>query len=654
MSCKFIFKRFVADNNISPIYVPQFGHIVDEYSGNLIYRLPEKELKPFFYFKIQFDGYNYSSYYQPKTGGFKKKISCKIDHFILYLNIDNIVRDNNTNTILRQKLLTYFTQIQIIEILKKDSYIKNQNNISEFINYRNNDPMYFIPWYYYRINEKYIFDLQEARVLLASQARKIKFSRKGGIIESNNIKKIVMDYFIKKNNDKTLVILPSKLSNLWPKVNKITFEEIEHFNQNIKIENFDKYTKIIIHECSENILSSIKAIINRIDPHTVWLINSLPLRYYFDKPCSEKTKHVNPPHCGQDKYKNTIKINQIHTISNLWANFNLEKKKLYKRELVRLYLTKFNQYYAQINYENSEQITIIKLDLEPLEKNIYEIFDKYFSNWKNKLTNEQNNIYSVAGKNKIDRIEKQIFDSMVSLSLSVVEYKSVPVFFKDKIKYYLKTAITANKQFDAIIKSYTNNPMTYETQSEFDSIISTLLDKQIDIQKIIANCKRYLAAGNTDNDDICPICYGDGGTKTKLICGHEVCLECILHSLSKSDKCPICKEHVDIRSIAIIKETVGDYKSSVIKYLEKLPTDSLVLTDLDCFAKDKIHGINILNTKNTKLIGDLNEIDFVPKKVVIVASKNFHNNNRNIIGYFGSINKNINFEILEFILPTKK
>ena len=67
--------------------------------------------------------------------------------------------------------------------------------------------------------------------------------------------------------------------------------------------------------------------------------------------------------------------------------------------------------------------------------------------------------------------------------------------------------------------------------------------------------ERYLknVTQNSFDDNSCPVCYiDDKFIKTKLICGHIVCLDCIMHTISHTKRCPICNELINIKKIAII------------------------------------------------------------------------------------------------------
>src|SRR5690606_9658656 len=105
---------------------------------------------------------------------------------------------------------------------------------------------------------------------------------------------------------RTLIILPTNMTKLWPKYHKITFDELLGLKQssikNLKRKNF---IRIIIHECHIQFLAAIKNLVDKICCNTVWIINSLPLRYYF----------------SVDKTPEKLNINDLATLTNLWLNF---------------------------------------------------------------------------------------------------------------------------------------------------------------------------------------------------------------------------------------------------------------------------------------------------------------------------------------------
>jgi len=638
MNTKLLFNTIDIGDQTDPVYIPKTGTIIDKNIGTVLYKFPELEITNFFYFKIEFATYQYTSYYLPKTGGYQNRMSKRVYHLYLYLNMNAIIGDHGMTKSLYKKLAYYLTILQMREFEEKKSYYTHKKNISHFINYRELNYMYLIPWYCYRINNKFVFDLKQKKIISSNQIKKINFMRKGGIIETNNVTKLINDNFkpggksitpntLECTDRKTLVILPSSMTNLWPnatilvydKLLSLTKSEINYYKQ-LKI------NQIIIHECHVQFLFNIKNLVNNLECNRIWIINSLPLRYYF----------------SLEKTPNKLTVNEIATISNLWLNFTINNKKKYKTEMIRLYLSKFNQYYTVVNYEPIHQIQKLQLSMVPFEKYIYSELNKYYENWKNMLTNDIDNIYSFTTKTKNNRIETKIFSATITLITSVVGQKNIKTFFEKTIKDTLTETINIYNRLDnffGIYEKKINNLLVQKNNIDvtyFNDLLENVNGKNLSILKNkketinikILNYQRYLNGNiyQTNNDDSCPICYSDENlVKTKLICGHSVCLECLLHTLRNSNKCPICNEFVNIQKIAIIRETIylPCYSSNIINYIKKLDNNTVILTNL--YGLDNVieqeQKIKIINITKNDVSNEIKRIKNLDTVVIFTTQE---------------------------------
>lgn len=664
---RFIYDSVIIRDETNPFYNSSLGIVIDKNSGQVIYNLPEKEIAAFFYFKIEFDSFKYDMYFQPKTNGYKTKMDSRKYDLVLYLNMPAIVRDNGINDLLYKKLSVYLTRLQINEFRTKKTYMTKYDEIDKFISNRENNLMYFIPWTHFRINNKYAFDMKHYKIIPANQVNKNNFIRKGGIIETNNVRKLINENF---SDGKNLIILSPQMSDLWPDSHKkILYDDLSSLNKT-DIKTFKKkFDRIIVHECSINTLSMVKKFVNLVGIGTIWLINSLPLTHYL----------------SEDKNNKNLVVNQIHTISNLWMNLELGKKKIFKRELVRLYLTIFNKYYTKINYPENMCYTVINnqptkpldekslslittkyLELSELEREIYNQFNKYYSNWKNNLSNDFENMYSIATKKKLLKVEKNILNSMMILYLAVIKRDYVPIFFEKRIKKIIKATGIFGIQMERMISFYENvnnipttnniiNVRTVHHEPDLQPVIDALTEKKTQMENTITNYKRYLKLGKGDTNFMCPVCYSSENlVQTKLICGHHICLECILNTLSRINECPICKEFININKIAIIEESVPKIDSHIISYLKNLDDRTLILTDLDAisnishlkYIKNKNNDLDcynyrakVINITEDNLLNKLAKIKKSIKKIVIFGSQNFLNKYSNFVCYFNNLNK---------------
>ena len=692
---------FVGKENINPKYIARRGTIVDIKSGKILYKLPGIEISQFFYFKLVFDSHKLNTYYCPKSAAYHKKVCGRNYQLFLYLDIPMIIANRGYTMQLYKKIQQYLIFIQTKQLTTKNNYHINGKWIKQFILYREEFAMYLIPWNYFRIDNNIAFDLKNKKIVAGSQIKKINFSRKGGIIETNNVNKLVEENFINRiSMEKTIVILPKKFVNLWKTAHIITFEELFLFSQteiasfknlNITLSSessravsseagytgsFDSsitlssesvitslggkamlealipnITHVIIHECHAQLLSGIKKLIAILDCKIVWVINSLPLRYYFPS----------------EKPIDKLNINNLETLTNLWIDFSVDDKRKYKTELFRLFFTKFSHYYSIINYEFHEKFDTISLSLGNFEKNIFRELNEYYYNWKNKLTNDEKNIYSIASQKKIDYIESKIFDTMILLATNIKPVNDIKKIFGAMIKYTLFKVQSVNKNVDRLMTSYVNasklsNKIRDREIIDFDNIISDLEDKKKITESIIKNYQRY-----SNNDYVklldpevcaeCSVCYSSDDTiKTILICGHIICFECLIGTIAAANKCPMCSEYITLQKIIILQETIKNYHSNIINFLNNIDYDkTIILTNLcsiDNISTYGNHKLNVINvgkpviTHKLREIKNANNIMILTCPDKILTTKPMEEIYK-IVGYAKLYNKNIKITKIE-------
>lgn len=508
----FFDKLILSASDIIPHYLPLEGKIIDINTADILYKFSSLEINKNYHFSIEFDSYKYADIYQPTTSEYKNQIHSKIYNIYLFVHIKNCIRNCYTNLVLKLALTKYFIFIQTKELSSKLNY--TTTNISEFINYRKNNPMYIIPWYYFRINKHYVFDFRKKIILSSAQITKTYFKRKGGIIETNNVHRIIDTYKEKYNPSKTIVILPESMLSLWSGYNKITYDALD----TIDYTELYSINKLIVHECHINFLAAIKKFINKLRISEIWIINCLPLKMYFN---------------------DTLNINKIASITNIWLNFDIYSKKKFKTEIIRTIFSKFNQYYT---ISSDPSLTIspdIQILLSPFENYLKSKINESYINWKTKLTNNDNNIYSFTTRDKSYKLETKIFRSLIVLI---------------------------------------NNVMPYDN-------------------------KKYLC----DTDFNCPICYaGSDIVGTMSVCGHYVCLECMIRTLSVRNKCSICNKFITVRNVDIIRESIVDYESNFIKFLDSIDNaHNVVVSDL-CIRQK---GFRLIDITKRGIWHKLNLID---------------------------------------------
>ena len=594
MSHRFLYAKIFATNNIHPVYSPQLKIVLDKRSGKIFMQLKKLDILPFVVFRLEFDSYRYIDIYQPHTQSFNKEICYSVYNLMMYINMNaNYYKRNAINQMLYDDLAFHFVEIQLFEIKRRKDYTIATNKLDEFVNNRETHRMYFHPWIYYKLDETHSFDLEARRMVPTNKVKKVFFHRYGGIIETNNIQQVI-DRFTKQG---TLVIAPDSILNLYKKTGKISYIKLFKFKESDLI-IWKSYKRVVIHECHVKFLPRIKRLLGLLNCQTVWVINGQPLYHYF------KSRQVT--------------VNDVISLSNIWMNIDTKKKGCYKTSLLKLAFTEFNKYYVQINYERHIAIPTYKtLTLSPFEKNIYSLFNIHFSNWKDKLANDPNNIYSFASRNKIDKLDAKILNALIYLINSTTDLENIQKILVKKANQELEIT---NLEYDSLTSAFDEHKLHPRYLSMFE-------DRKTKLRTTIKNYQRYSTV-STVIDTTCPICYETDITKTKLICGHMVCLECMLNTLSHANECPICKEVIRIDKIAIIQE---DNHSEIRDYFSSLDKDTYIITDFFAVSdslKYNNHKFQILDVKKHTNI----------KKLVVLVSPLNKEKSEKIIDFLRQIN----------------
>jgi hypothetical protein len=676
MNVKFLFKvvRIENDRNIDIEYIPSVGTIIDKNNNNnVLYKLPITELKPFFYFKLEFDNYQYESIYQPKTDSYKDILMKRIYHLYLYLNIKALLSDRQSSIIM-YNLMYYVAQLQINEIIESKKYTIKSDNIDGFINYRESQLMYFIGCRYFRLNSKYVFDFDKRDIIDSRFVNKINFNKKGGIIESNNVKKLIHDRF---TNGTNLIIIPGNMTDLWSETNKkniITYDKLLQLKKSdISFLNKTRWSRIIIHECHSQFIVGIKYLLTNINCGVIWIINSLPLKYYLasnnSPDCSQNMVDDKSLHLNKNS-QHKIGVSDIASFINIWLGFDINHKKLFRNEIIRFILTKFNQIYTKVSYPNSIKQTCnlypslvyssmektkqhrnVNISLSPFEKSIYDQFKYYLDNWKNKLTNNSDNVYSIATEKKIRRIENKIYHAVITLILSITNQEQLSDSFTQKINNGINIFNFIMNKNDELIKKYSllNQYINFNTFIPEQNIsilkmLESLIERKKTLQSKIINYTRYM---NHDyqhflKDKTCPVCYSTDELPTVvLICGHNICLECIINSMTHANECPVCREFVTIEKMTIVKETIQNPQSNITNYFKQLGADCVVITNICAFNNinsNPKYQANVININKHNIMEKIRNMDNIKKIIILTMPNRCDSKIDHIVGYFKSFN----------------
>lgn len=637
---KIFFDRIIIDIDTDPVYYPELGIIVDKSTNQWIYHFNEPEMIPFFYFVLEFDDYKYTNYYLPSTGGYNNRATHRILNIYMFVNINYILHIGNFNKILHNSLQYYFLLIQMKKIKKHKSYDRNINDIAEIINHRNNNSLFIYHWHYLKINNLCFFNLSSKKFISIKTVPKIFFKKTGGIIETNNVPKIVTNILIGSgifNLNKTLIILPENMSNLWSGYKILTHEQLFlnkkiHNIMNVNTVMNKKILHVIIHECYESFLPMIKLLFDSLECNNIWIINSLPLKYYFS---------------------NQLNINKLSSLSNIWFGFNLKNKKIYKTEIIRFLMTNFGKYYFRINCATININHELNLSLSDSETNIMSKFKKKYDNWRNNLINNENNIYSYTTKKQNYKLESKIFNAFICTICSIIPEQDLNVFFAPKLHSTMNTMKNANDMLKNLLNKYkeVNKSLIQKMNTSYIDTNREIIELQNKINKtdsIVNNYTRYSQQNlySLLTDTSCSVCYDeDDMIKTRLICGHCVCFDCILNTIARYNKCPICNEYITIDKIAIISETIEKYHSELISFLKKIDHSTIILTNIDVLTNLLYHNchMTIINISDVDIGDKIKKINIVSSVIILtsdfrILSNEEYNSLVKLINYFTLFN----------------
>ena len=224
-------------------------------------------------------------------------------------------------------------------------------------------------------------------------------------------------------------------------------------------------------------------------------------------------------------------------------------------------------------------------------------------------------------KNK--KIESRINNALLTLIFSVIENGSVASLFIHRIHPILDRSTNALNHLTMIKQKYntiykTSNIKLYgEEVVDFINMIEKVNDKTAKLKNKVVNYQRYAEGAVYGMEcTYCPICYCGEYIETKLICGHTICIDCMLTTLAISKKCPICNEYINVKKVAIIKDSVKNYYSNLLQYINKLDEFTILLTNFKLLTiKPNCQIINI-NDKNVS--NDIRKIKKVSKLVQLV------------------------------------
>ncbi|BCS83275.1 putative ring finger protein [Cotonvirus japonicus] len=631
----------VNKKNVNLYYDTTNGFIIDKINNKIIYKLKKRESSYYYYFKLEFDTFKYKTIYQPKTQTYKKIVCGSIYNFNIYLNLVNLIK-NNIDKCINQIISYYLTIIQIRQFKSNKKYLCD--NILLFLQSRIDKNIKLIPWNFFALTDRIAFDLKNKNFVDSKNSQNCVFKKRGCIIETNNIIKLINDIENKIPPEKTLIIIPTGMINYWSNNNVINFDKLlKSAKNNFKNLELGDITSIIIHECYIQYIPLIKNVMNNTPLcEYIWMVNTLPLKYYIS---------------SKDNIHGKFNVNNLSKLTNIWANFTTDNKKSSKTELIKFLTCSFNEIYIKYNYA-LRTYNIKSINLTNFESSIYQTFNKFYFDWKSKLSNDKNNIYSFSTKQKNYDIESRIYDSVLTLCMSVIPDIEVQNFFSK----YINKILSANRICIEKINELQQNYKTLRKTSyqkfndksiiDFKYIIKDLSDNKNKILTSIKNREKYLTKGFYDayTEEKCPVCYSDDMINTKLICGHNVCLECTLNILPNTKSCPLCAESININKMVIIRDSIPEYTSNIVKFFDKIHNNNtIIVSDLFELSNLLQKNLNILNINDFYIVEKIFSYHDIEKIIIVTLPKHLMRNYNvyNFAHYFENINPNIKIIVME-------
>lgn len=648
----------IEDLSADPIYLPKRSLIIDRFTKSKLFQIPFNSCYPYYWFDITFRSYNYDQIYNPKLRVYQKKVVSKIYAVILWINLPKVLTNTEIPDHIAKNLQIIFSILSIRNIQKSKSYEIASQNLSSFLQERTRSRIKLLPWHnvLLKSDNKYAFNLVKKGVNNLSQIKKTRFRCLGSLIETNNVHMIKDKLAVDK---RTLIILPSRLKYYWKRSKAIilTLDQIitNMTNEEYKFKIIDKdINQIIIQESYTEFFNIYKMIIDlvfeNVSKPRVWIINSLPLCCYFNN------------------YDNKLCINDISSLINIWARYSNCQKKKFKIDIIKMIVNNFNQIYAKVDYDSLQilsSLTVIKIKLSEFETKIWTSIHTYYDNWIKSLTNDPNNKYSMTTDSNANKIMAKMHNAIMILLCAVVEKQYVAKFFEEQINRTRQHSVIAEELIDKEIQQYLSiNKHTYLKFGErgvvdMEGAINGLKNKMSIVENIRKNYERYDNGTvydlylDSELSGFCPICYSSNDEDpdmiwTQFICGHGVCLDCMVGTIKNFNSCPICKELIDCKKIVFIRESIPSYRSNWLEYLRSLSETTLILSDMEIFD-NRMSQLTKARVINYKKFGFSNRIKTIVSldKIVLfsipleIQSKKDIFTISCIINYFQTLNNKV-------------
>jgi hypothetical protein len=626
-------KDFTKDPNSVLSYDAKTGCVSDKDSiCKQIAEYPENN--PYWKTKFIKFGTVYEKIYDPINKSYQKEQAAIIYHYYILINIKKLNSYDEDNLRKFARILITIMQDQLVPNLYLGMNIKS-NQIASFIKRRNKKNLIkILPWYIYKLkteSKNYYFDIRKQNFVERPKSKIITGKHSGGMIETNNLYKLI-PYFNITPNERVLILIPQSMAhiwidyfqsnnmpfsynekNIWTIKSKLIFTLELLFNtKSINIHMSSMWDKLIIHDATSIWYQVLKKLLEKLTVKNIWLINQFPLKYYY--------KSTKP-----------IGINELYDLWNIWLNFNVDTRKKYKNSIIRYTLKNLPAIYKRVYFKNNDRIIHIdkltynynKFELQ-LKNNFDEclvglsINKENFIKLKRQFVNNLICFESGIIYHKTD-IKEQIINKINRIHSDVTNKKSTIIECLQSIKDMYDSKFICMGGYKILNERYQYYKEQCDaTETKLEQVKNYILGS--DDLSLNTECKICYCDINVDSDDISVITY----------CGHVYCVECLIKSILIKNECPICRSHLILAKCNVFSNNDDNLLESLRDLDDNM--NMIVITDYE-----KIESLNIflsckvLTDKTLYLLLNyINQID----KVIFITSNNAKY--YRIIDYFNS------------------
>lgn len=559
-------KSLTLSLNANPIYIQTDGMVLDEVTKEIyLTDIAYVPWEPYYSLQLEFDSYVYQETYNLTVDSLQREIREKIYILKIIINLQAISKVTKIiRTVIVQKLS------KIIKLVVSNSIRMNRklasycvNDIKSHIKAVEENFVQIFPHAFYRLTDKLYLDYIRGTIITNPTIHSKTFNRRGGIIETNNVSNLVSNLIVKN----TLIIGPKWITTccLYKGFNILTYEELSKIPPSY---TQTTWSKILIHELHPNHLIALLRALPDLKSDIIWVVNNFPLRHYF----------------------HTLTIHNFYIMLHIWLLKRTKDVEL-KRNLMNHIMTHFSAHYAITEYPPIDFPTQT-LQLNSTEQEIYHMIDHYYHLWRT-------NSHQSCDPSQITSIKRQMINTLLVYISNIAYPQNLSKTIKSKISSLLNQLYTRINQ--PVIDFF--NHKTHDISCN-------------DLVKLYK--KYHYFSSEIDhhmNSSECPICYDNMTVRlwTHLVCGHNMCLECLICSLAKRLECPMCRNQMTCEMAVIVKDK---FKSDLNEFIEKLSERTIILTSYRGLKSYHTHGL-ILDITQLDLLEEVEKLTGIEQIYVL-------------------------------------